>query len=97
MALHKAGRLDEFDLYVAVEIDPNSRLMSKAVFAHLGIDIPVYREVTDVYDLTENILKKFGNIVLFSAGPLCEDFSRKKLEPDWNGVKPVGDPREGLN
>ena len=44
--------------------------MSKAVFAHLGIDIPVYREVFDVYDLTENILKKFGNIVLFSAGDM---------------------------
>ena len=97
MSLKKAGRLDEFDLIVAVEIDGTARMISKAVVANLGIDIEVYRAITDVYELTKENLKAFGNITLFSGGPLCEDFSRKRLLPDFNGVKPIGDPRPGLN
>ena len=97
MSLKKAGRLDEFDLVVAVEKDGTARMISKAVVANLGIDIEVYREIIDVYELTKENLKAFGNITLFSGGPLCEDFSRKRLLPDFNGVKPIGDPRPGLN
>ena len=97
MSLKKAGRLDEFDLVVAVEKDGTARMISKAVVANLGIDIEVYREIIDVYELTKENLKAFGNITLFSGGPLCEDFSRKRLLPDFNGVKPIGDPRPRLN
>ena len=81
MSLKKAGRLDEFDLIVAIEIDGTARMISKAVIANLGIDIEVYRAITDVYELTKENLKAFGNITLFSGGPLCEDFSRNTPVP----------------
>ena len=37
MALKKAGRLDEFDLLVAIEIDGTARMISKAVLANLDV------------------------------------------------------------
>ena len=97
MALKKVGRLDEFDLFVAIEIDGTARMISKAVLANLDVDIEVYREFTDVFELTKENIMAMGNITLFCGGPLCEDFSRKRLLPDFNGVTPIGDPRPGLN
>ena len=44
MSLKKAGRLDEFDLIVAVEIDGTARMISKAVIANLGIEILKFTE-----------------------------------------------------
>ena len=50
-----------------------------------------------MFELTRETLEAFGNITLFCGGPLCEDFSQKRLLHDFNGNKPIGDPRPGLD
>lgn len=96
-ALHKNGTLQDYDLYVAVEIDEGATQLSKALFANLGLEIPVYRGFKDVRELTPEKLKALGTVVLLGAGPLCEDFSRKRLLKDYTGKVPTTDPRPGLD
>ena len=57
----------------------------------------MYRGVIDVYQVTKEFLMKLGRIVAVVGGPLCEDFSKKRLLPDYNGNIPETDPRPGLN
>ena len=99
LALQKANRLHEFDCYIAVEKDRTARMVSKAVHVNVGSGIPVHHEwVTDVFELTEELVKSLGegNIALLAAGPLCEQFSKKRLFRDFRGRIPTEDPREGL-
>ena len=81
IALKKAGRLSEFDLLVAIEIDGTARTISKALLANPDVDIEVYREFTDVFELTKETLEAFRNITLFCGVPMCEDFSRNGNTP----------------
>ena len=62
-----------------------ARMISRAVLANHSITIEVYRGITVVFDVTQEVLSAFGTITLLVAGPLCEDFSRKRLLPDFNG------------
>ena len=50
-----------------------------------------------MFELTRETLEAFRNIILFCGGPLCEDFSRKRLLPDFNGNKPMDYPRPRLD